>query len=93
MSYQYLTCCVESTCEDLDEMVDAAIDVTYRTMLKHCPGLIDWAEGVGYARDSRRGLTLKNEWAVDFHRSKYQGQRCYYVRWSAIEYIFILDNP
>ncbi len=32
-------------------MVDAAIDITYRTMLKHCPGLLAWAESLGYERE------------------------------------------
>ena len=87
--YEYLTCCVESTAEAINEMVDAAIDVTYQTMLKHCPGLIEWAVGQGYERNRRTGLTLKQDWAVSFHRSKYRGQRCCYVCWSAIEFIFV----
>jgi hypothetical protein len=70
-------------------MVDAAIDVTYRTMLKHCPGLLDWAESLGYVRYPSQGLTLKNDWHVSYHRSKYRGRRCYYVRHSSIEYIFV----
>lgn len=87
--YQYHTSCVQSTAKLIEEMIDAAIDVTYRTMLKHCPGLLDWAESVGYERNSRRGLTLKEDYVVSFHRSKYRGRRCYYVRWSAIEHIFV----
>jgi len=89
MSFQYLTCCVESTGEAIDAMVDAAIDITYRTMLKHCPGLLDWAVSVGYERHGNTGLSLKQDLYVSYHRSKYRGRRCYYVRWSAIEYIFV----
>jgi hypothetical protein len=89
MSFQYLTCCVNSDAKSIGDMVDAAIDITYRTMMKHCPGLIDWAVSVGYVRHPSQGLTLKGDWAVSYHRSKYRGRRCYYVRWSAIEYIFV----
>jgi len=87
--YHYHTNCVNSTAKLIDDMTDDAIDITYRTMFKHCPGLLDWAVGVGYERDSRRGLTLKNDYCVSYHRSNYGGLRCYYVCWSAIEYIFI----
>lgn len=90
MTYEYLTSCVDSTADAINAMVVRAIDVTYRTMLLRCPGLLDWAESVGYERDGRSGgLTLERDWAVSFHRSKYRGKRCYYVRWSAIEHIFV----
>ncbi len=87
--YEYHTSCISSTATLIHEMIDAAIDVTYQTMLKHCPGLIDWAVEQGYERHGRDGLTLKKDWAVSFHRSKYRGRRCYYVCWSAIEFIFV----
>jgi len=89
MSFHYHTNCVNSTGPRIIAMVDAAISITYRTMLKHCPGLLDWAESVGYERDSRSGLTLKDDWHVSYHRSRYRGKRCYYVRWSGIEHIFL----
>lgn len=94
MSYHYHTCCINSTAINIYTMVDNAIDITYCTMLKHCSGLLDWAERMGYVRDGRsKGLTLKNDWGVSFHRSKYRGRRCYYVCHSAIEYIWTeLDN-
>lgn len=88
--YEHHTSCVQSTAKLIGDMVAAASDITYRTMLKHCPGLLDWAESVGYERNSRwGGLSLKNDWAVSFHRSEYGGRRCYYVCWSAIEHIFL----
>lgn len=89
MSYEYRTSCVESTANLIHAMVDAAIDITYRTMLKHCPGLIDWAVSVGYERHGNTGLSLKQDWHPSYHRSKYRGRRCYYVRWSGIEHIFL----
>lgn len=87
--YEYHICCINSTADAIHKMVDAAIDVTYRTMLKHCPGLLKWAREMGYEVDPRKGLTLKNDWHVSYHRSKYRGRRCYYVRHSSIEYIFV----
>lgn len=69
-------------------MVDQALDVTYETLQSHCIGLDQWAKQMGYESTSRVGLTLKDDFAVSYHRSEYNGRRCYYVRHSAIEYIW-----
>lgn len=87
--FQYVTCCVNSTAESIHAMADSARDVTYRTVLKNCEGLMQWAKDMGYERSSRLGLTLKDDFAVSFHKSTYRGQPCYYVRHSAIEYIWV----
>ena len=71
-------------------MVDASREVTYRTVLKHCDGLLEWAEGMSYFRHPSQGLTLKDDWAVSYHKSVYRGRPCYYVRHSSIEYIWVL---
>ena len=38
---------------------------------------------------AERGLHLSRDWGVSFYRSRYRGNRCYYMQHSAIEYIFI----
>lgn len=99
MSFQYHTCCVKSTAEAIDAMVDAAKKITYRTMLINCPDLLDWAESMGYVRDGRerdlqgrRVLTLLKDWYVHYYYSQYRGRPCYYLVHSAIEYIFVQEN-
>ena len=71
-------------------MIDRAIDVSYETFMKHVsrdevlalfPDY-DWGK-------APKDLTLKKDYAVSFHRSKWSGKRCYYIRHSAIEYIFM----
>jgi hypothetical protein len=89
MSFHFHTTCVNSTGPAIREMVEQARDITYRTMMKHCPGLIDLAVQLGYERHPAQGLTLKNDWHVSYHRSRYQGRPCYYFRWSGIEHIFL----
>ena len=86
---QYETCCVHANGDDITEMVDQAIDVTYRTILRHCKGLREWAKNMGYEANSREGLTLQKDWHVSYHRSKYRGKRCYYVQHSGIEHIWV----
>lgn len=92
--YQYHTNCVSSTAEAIDDMTENARGVTYETVRKHCEGLRQWAESLGYSPASNRGcgLTLKDDYAVSFHKSRYEGKPCYYVRWSAIEYIWVLHG-
>jgi hypothetical protein len=90
--YQYAQCCVDGEAEALTAMMDQATDVTYRTMFRHCIDLLDWAKSHGYETDSRRGLTLRQDWAVSYHRSKFKGLRCYYLRWSGIEFIFLPEG-
>jgi hypothetical protein len=94
--YDYFKSCCDfepSEVDDLNSMIDENINVTLATIRKHCSGFTDWTMGLGYEKDSRKGLTIANDWAVSYHRSKYKGQRCYYVRWSAIEYIWLQGDP
>lgn len=87
--YRFETDCVHSTAEWIDEMTERAVDVTYRTVLRHCEGLLEWAQSVGYVVRGD-GLKLKDDWHVGFHKSVYRGKPCYYVQWSGIEHIWTL---
>ena len=91
MSYKYRTNCVNSTAEAITDMIYHRLhrEITYRTMLKHCPDLLDFAERLGYERKSSQGLTLKNDWHVNYYKSVYKGRPCYYMDHSRIEYIWI----
>ena len=73
-------------------MVDEAIDITLCTFRKHCVGFAEIATQLGYAQDSRKGLTIAQDWHVSYHRSKYNGERCYFLQWSGIEYIWLINN-
>ena len=92
MTFHYATCCVESDGKSIDEMRDAAREITYRTALKHMAGLREWAKAHGYEARAP-GCTLKHDWSVSYHRSVYQGQQCYYLVWSHIEYIWLEGSP
>ena len=87
--YYYRTNCVASDARSIDNMVDNASDVTYETLIGHCDGVAEWAKQMGYDRNSKQGLTLKNDWAVSFHKSMYRGRPCYYICHSSIEYIWV----
>ena len=81
--------CSHTTAELLEAMYDADRDITLTTMRKHCPEMNDWALAHGYATHKRRGLRLCEDRYVSYHRSTFDGQPCYYMTWSAIDFIFL----
>ena len=83
MKAAYLTNCVNSTGPLIREMVECARPVTFSTFAKRCQWRA-WADDMGYGP----WLRLKNDWAVSFWSSRYQGRPCYYIDHSRIEYVF-----
>ena len=74
----------------LSEMIDNSIDISRKTFLRHVNNeeIKEMAENMGYAAHYKNGLTMANDYAVSYHRSKLHGKRVYYFRHSAIEYVF-----
>lgn len=82
--FRYLTCCVNSTAQAIDDMMDRAREIQCSTFKRRC----DWKwieESFGY---SRGGLRLHEDYCVRFFRSRYRGRKVYVMVHSAIEYIF-----
>ncbi|KKL89527.1 hypothetical protein LCGC14_1913750 [marine sediment metagenome] len=94
---RFITSCVNSTAELINEMIDGAIEVEWATFRKRV-GIEEIRRVFPYY--SYRGEThnkdgeltfpmhIKDDWGVTFWRSNYNGERCYYLEHSAIEYIF-----
>lgn len=73
----------------LVDMIDQATDITRATFRKHVDNmeLIEIERALGY--DTRPGfLHMAGDWHVSYHRSKLHGQRVYFFKHSAIEYVF-----
>ena len=83
--YVLLTTCVSAPAEKIHEMRDSARPVTLATVRRHCD-LREWEHSMGYRRGD---LTLKDDWAVSFFKSRYDGRPCYYIVHSAIEHVFV----
>ncbi len=92
MKCKFYTTCVSSTYELISAMVDSEREVSYSTMLRRCPGLLELADQLGYDRRCDQGLTLRNDWHVSYHKSRYDGKPCYYLQWSGIEHIFMEER-
>ncbi len=92
LAYQYFKSCVDHAPNEvaaLMAMIDDETDITLKTMRRHCGGINEWVTDRGYELNAQRGLTLAGDFCVSYHRSRYNGQRCYFIRWSAIEFIWI----
>ena len=98
--FRYIGCCVDwngrprKEIDALIDMQDNGIQITYRTFCKHVPisevleiGIYPFTEYY-WKPGKTRELRLKDDWSVGFYRSKYRGKRVYYMKHSAIEYIF-----
>jgi len=74
----------------LCDMIDQAIDITRRTFLKHVDrqDLIEFEEMLSYEKHWKHGLTMASDYYVTYHRSKLHGERVYFFKHSAIEYVF-----
>jgi len=78
--------------DGLISMIDNSIEITRRTFLSKVDRdeFENLTSRLGYSLHLKWGLTMKDDFHVTYHRSKLRGERVYYFRHSAIEYIFTL---
>jgi hypothetical protein len=94
--YTYYNNCVNwpkhdvTTPGGLSDMIYHAIEISRQSFKKHVSkGQLDGlANFLGYAKHPKQGLTMAGDPHITYHRSKLHGQRVYYLRHSAIEYVF-----
>jgi len=92
LTYQY-NCVGCPNINELNYIIDNAKDITYQTFRRHVDteSFTLLKEQLGYTPQLARdcSLTLANDWAVSFCKSKTpKGKPVYYIRHSAIEHIF-----
>jgi hypothetical protein len=95
--YVYYRCCVSWPPDDvhakggLCDMINEATDISRRTFLKHVQdkSLRETEEQLNYAAHPKQGLTMAGDYHVSYHRSKLHGERVYFFKHSAIEYVFV----
>ena len=93
---KYMNSCVSWPQHDvsaeggLSDMVDLSRDVSRSTFLKHVDqtDLHELEACLGYSRSPRQGMTMADDYHVSYHRSKLHGDTVYYLKHSAIEYVF-----
>jgi hypothetical protein len=88
-TYIFFGTCIDLNGDAINAMKAGARQIGYRTMLKHCEGLLRWATSVRYDKRKNKGLTLRDDTHVGYFKSHYKGAPCYYVAWSAIEHVWL----
>ena len=95
--YTYYNNCVSWPSSDvyapggLSDMIQSGIEITRRTFQKNvgASALAAFELSMGYPCGQ---LTRENDYAVSHHRGKLHGHRVYWVRHSAIEYVFVPES-
>lgn len=91
---KYYSCCVDyPDVDELNHIVDNSREISYRTFRSHVDSenFNTIKEKLGYTNQLRKNcnLTLQNDYAVSFHKSRTpEGKPVYFLRHSAIEYVF-----
>lgn len=86
--YHFRLNCVRARGRDVQElsrMIDRAREITWETLIRHVP--VDEIHEL-FPHYHGSGLHIKDDWAVGFYKSKWYGRTCYYIDWSAIEFVF-----
>jgi len=86
----YLTNCTCGDGDGITDMVDVAKEIKYRTFCKYVSqeSLQDVFPSYSFG-GKKKGLFLKNDYAVRFYKSVYRGKKCVFVDWSCIEFVFV----
>lgn len=94
MTHRFVTSCIDAVGEDINEMKDILIKKDLSTghfINKIAPRLgidKDLIEMLGFETKK----SFADDWALRCASSYYQGIPCYYVQWSAIEYVFVDES-
>lgn len=84
--YQFMGSCISLKGECINQMNKERVDVTLRTIRKHCDTK-PFEDALGYVRNGE-GLRLCKDWHVGFYKSRYMGKPVYYIEHSRIEYVW-----
>ena len=81
---QFYTDCVSANGSDIEEMMETAKEVSFKTICSHI-------DGGAKTLDEMFGTCppISKDWSVLFFTGKFQGKKCAIVKHSAIEYVFI----
>jgi len=89
MSYIYNGNCIQLNAKLVTEMVDNSEEIDYEDIRKEIPQKELRILFPDYDWNNQGGLQLHNDYSVKFCKSKYNGKKCLYIQWSAIEFVWV----
>lgn len=72
----------------LEALYEKDREITADTFFRHV-SLREVSEGLGYAFGAEKGLHLKADYHVAYHRSQWRGVPCFHLEWSGIDHIYV----
>lgn len=88
MIITFLGSCVNLDGELIYDMVDKSEDLDYEDFIKIIPERELASVFPQYDWENKGDLKLKDDWAVGYCKSQYDGLNCVYVEHSSIEYVW-----
>jgi hypothetical protein len=92
--YTFIGTCIGGEGDLLKEMEDSAVEVSYRTIVRHLgrgvlANMFPYYKWVGTEQNGNQmDLLMSDDYAVTYYKSKYNDRPCYYIDHGAIFYIF-----
>lgn len=80
----YTTTCIDSNERDIKRMSVFASEVSSRTFMARCRGVVDFAKAMGFDTTS----DLFDSPGVKIFKSAYCRRKCYYIRIDGVKYIW-----
>jgi hypothetical protein len=75
----------------LEALYDDDREITAETFFRHV-SLQEVSECLGYAFAPQKGLHLKDDYHVSYHRSMWRSVPCYHLEWSGIDLIYVIPD-
>lgn len=91
-TYRFATTCVQASPRHIQTMVEGARPISCKAFLRNVGRAEAEDAFPDYCWCRKAGcpnLHLRQDWAVRFYRSTFEGKPCVYVDHSAIEYVFV----
>jgi len=88
--YRYVHSCVDSTYEDMCDLLETEDEVTREEFVKNVneEDRVLLEQRLGYDSDFR----ITDDWHVTYHEGIYRKHSCFYLQHSGIEYIFTFNG-
>jgi hypothetical protein len=93
--YHYLINCVRANGRSIEEMIAVGKQVSWKEFSSNV-SLKDLRYIFGgiynFNGNKNNGLRIQDDYSVSFWKSKFEGQDCYYIDQSRIEYVFVRNS-
>lgn len=90
--YAFCTTCVGSDRDTIRPMIAEEKPIKYATLCRLCGIELRVMEfSIGYVAGREKGLRMRDDPFVHCFRSRYNGHKCVFFRWSGIEHVFVYD--